>query len=88
MPSGNIFCTFSTRASSSFVTTLAFAPFNIMAIPPTHSPAPSIVIAPKRLGAPKRTVPMSLMWIGIPPRLVITTRSMSFMCPIIPSERM
>ena len=88
MPSGNKCCIFSTRFSSSCVTTLALAPFSIMAIPPTHSPFPSIVIAPKRLGAPKRTAPTSLMCTGIPFRLATTICSMSLMRVIIPSERM
>ena len=86
-PSGNIFCNFSTRCSSSFVTTFAFAPFSIIAIPPTHSPFPSIVIAPKRLGAPKRTSATSSTWIGIPFRFATTIFSISLSVPIIPSER-
>ena len=86
-PSGNIFCNFSTRLSSSRVTTLAFAPFSIMAIPPTHSPFPSFVIAPNRLGAPSRTRPTSLICTGIPFRFVITTCSISDGRVIIPSAR-
>ena len=87
-PSGNSFCIFSTRFSSSCVTTLALAPFNIMAIPPTHSPFPSLVIAPKRLGAPKRTMPTSLMCTGMPLRLATTICSISLVRLIMPSERM
>ena len=76
-PSGSIFCTFATRASSSLVTTLALAPLSIMAIPPTHSPSPSMVMAPKRFGEPKTTRPMSLMCTGMPPRLATTIFSIS-----------
>ena len=86
-PSGNICCTFSTRFSSSRVTTLALAPLSIMAIPPTHSPFPSIVMAPNRLGAPKRTSPISATCTGIPPLFATTICSISFISFIIPSER-
>ena len=86
-PSGSIFCTLATRFSSSPVTTLAFAPLSIIAIPPTHSPSPSFVIAPKRFGAPNLTFPISPTCTGIPPRLVITICSISFTSLIIPSER-
>lgn len=87
-PSGSIFWILATRSSSSRVTTLALAPLSIMAMPPTHSPLPSRVMAPKRLADPNFTVATSLMWIGMPPRLATTIWRMSSSDEIMPSERM